>query len=56
MTIDGLVQGAYRHRPPLAPPDLQVKAAVMEAEVEAVTVGNGNMGSSSGSGGGSGGD
>ncbi len=37
--------------PLLALPDLQAKAAVMKAEAEAVTVGDGNMG-----GGGSGGD
>jgi hypothetical protein len=43
--------GAHRHCPQLTLPDLQAKAAVMEAEVEAVTVSNGNMG-----GGGSGGD
>jgi hypothetical protein len=43
--------GAHRHRPPLAPPDLQAKAAVVKAEAEAVTVGDGNTG-----GGGSGGD
>jgi hypothetical protein len=30
--------------PPLAPPDLQAKAAVMEAEAEVVTVGDGNTG------------
>jgi hypothetical protein len=28
--------GAHRHQPPLAPPDLQAKAAVMKAESEAV--------------------
>jgi uncharacterized membrane protein YgcG len=32
--------GAHRHRPPLAPPDLQAKAAMMKAEAEAVTVGD----------------
>jgi hypothetical protein len=56
MTNDGLDHGAHRHRPPLAPPDLQVKASLMEAEAEAVTVGNGNMGDGGSSGGGSGGD
>ncbi len=43
--------GAHHHRPPLAPPDLQAKAAVMKAEAEAVTVSDRNTG-----GGGSGGD
>jgi hypothetical protein len=43
--------GAHLHRPPLVPPDLQAKAAVMKAEAEAVTVGDGNT-----CGGGSGGD
>jgi hypothetical protein len=47
----GTYHGAHCHRPPLVPPDLQAKAAVMKAEVEAVTVGDGNMG-----GGGSGGN
>jgi hypothetical protein len=42
--------GAHCHHPPLAPPDLQAKAAVMKADAEAVTVGDGNTG-----GGGSGG-
>jgi hypothetical protein len=36
------------------PPDLKVKAAVMEAEAEAVTVGDGNIGGGSGGGGSSG--
>jgi hypothetical protein len=49
--------GVHRHRPPLAPPNLQVKAAGIEAEVEEVNDGNGNRGggggdSNSGSGGG----
>jgi hypothetical protein len=35
---------APHHRSPLEPPDLQVKAALMEAEVEAVTDGDGNRG------------
>jgi hypothetical protein len=43
--------GAHCHQPPLAPPDLQAKAAVMKAEAEAVTVGDRNTG-----GGSSGGD
>jgi hypothetical protein len=38
--------GAHRHRPPLAPPDLQAKATVMKAEAEAVTVGYRNTGGS----------
>ncbi len=42
---------AHRHQPPLAPPDLQAKAAVMKAEAEAVAVSDRNTG-----GGGSGGD
>jgi hypothetical protein len=42
--------GAHHHCPPMVLPDLQTKAVVMEAEVEAVTVGNGNTGGS-GSGG-----
>jgi hypothetical protein len=50
MTNKRLKNGAHRHHPPLVLPDLQAKAAVMEAEAEAVTVGNENMG-----GGGSGG-
>jgi hypothetical protein len=36
--------GAHRHRPLLAPPDLQTKAAVMKAEVDAVTVGDSKTG------------
>jgi hypothetical protein len=41
--------GAHCHRPPLSPPDLQAKAAVMKAEAEVVTVGDGNTsGGSSG--------
>jgi hypothetical protein len=44
MTNNGLDHGAHRHRPPLALPNLQVKAAAMEAEVEAVNDGNGNRG------------
>jgi hypothetical protein len=35
---------APRHHSPLEPPDLQVKAALMEAEVEAVTDGDKNRG------------
>jgi hypothetical protein len=35
---------APRHRSPLEPPNLQVKAALMEAEVEGVTDGDGNRG------------
>ncbi len=38
---------ARRHRPPLAPTDLQAKAVVMKAEAEAVTVGDGSTGGSS---------
>jgi hypothetical protein len=37
-----------RHRSPLEPPDLQVKAVLMEAEVEAVTDGDGNRGGGGG--------
>jgi hypothetical protein len=37
-----------RHRSPLEPPNLQVKAALMEAEVEAVTDRDGNRGGSGG--------
>jgi hypothetical protein len=36
--------GAHRHCPPLAPPDLQAKAAVMKAEAEAVIASDGNTG------------
>jgi hypothetical protein len=39
---------AFHHHSPLEPLDLQVKAALMEAEVEAVTDGDGNRGGSSG--------
>jgi hypothetical protein len=39
---------APHHRSLLEPPDLQVKAALMEAEVEAVTDGDGNRGSGGG--------
>jgi hypothetical protein len=39
---------APRHCSPLEPPNLQVKAALMEAEVEAVTDGDGNRGGSGG--------
>jgi hypothetical protein len=39
---------APRHRSPLEPPNLQVKAALMEAEVEAVTDGDGNRGGGGG--------
>jgi hypothetical protein len=39
---------APRHRSPLEPPDLQVKAALMEAEVEVVTNEDGNRGGGSG--------
>jgi hypothetical protein len=56
-TNDKLDHGTHRHHPPLALPNLQVKAAAMEAEVEAVNDGNRNRGggsgdSNSGSGGG----
>jgi hypothetical protein len=37
---------APHHRSPLEPPNLQVKAALMEAEVEVVTDGDGNRGGS----------
>jgi hypothetical protein len=40
MTNDGLDHGAYRHPPPLVLLDLQVKALVIEVEVEAVKIGN----------------
>jgi hypothetical protein len=39
---------APHHRSPLEPPDLQVKAALMEAEVEAVTDGDGSRGGGGG--------
>ncbi len=39
---------APRHHSPLEPPDLQVKAALMEAEVEVVTDRDGNRGGGSG--------
>jgi hypothetical protein len=39
---------APHHRSPLEPPDLQVKAALMEAEGEAVTDRDGNMGGGGG--------
>jgi hypothetical protein len=39
---------APRHRSPLEPPNMQVKAALMEAEVEAVTDGDGNRGGGGG--------
>ncbi len=39
---------APHHRSPLEPPDLQVKAALMEAEVEVVTDRDGNRGGSGG--------
>jgi hypothetical protein len=39
---------APHHRSTLEPPDLQVKAALMEAEVEAVTDGDGNRGGGGG--------
>ncbi len=39
---------APHHRSPLEPPDLQVKAALMEAEVEAVTDRDGNRGGGGG--------
>ncbi len=39
---------APRHRTLLEPPDLQVKAALMEAEVEVVTDGDGNRGGGGG--------
>ncbi len=39
---------APRHRSPLELPNLQVKAALMEAEVEAVTDGDGNRGGGGG--------
>ncbi len=55
-TNNGLDHGAHRHCPPLEPPDLQVKALLIEAQSEAVTIHNGNMGNGGGSGDGSGGD
>jgi hypothetical protein len=56
MTNVGLDHGVHRHRPPRALSDPQVKALLMEAEVEVVTVGGRNMGNGGGSGGGRGGD
>ncbi len=42
---------AFRHCSPLEPPDLQMKAALMEVEVQAVTDGDGNRGGGGGVGG-----
>jgi hypothetical protein len=56
MANNRLDHGAHRHRPPLAPSDLQVKEAVIVAKAEAVTVGYATTGCGGGGSGSSGGN